>query len=305
MRPSIDPANARGRGLRTAAAVMAAQIALLFVAATPASAGHDVFHIFTPVVEQGTWGVEILSGFQSGFAHAEDHAGEEHGHAEVNAAHEFALHGGLTQFWMMKLALGLEHEADGGYGLTSIAAENVFRLPGATASAFDAGWFTALSAGLTGEQTNAVEFGPVLTASTGKLSLALNPFFEKTFGSNREEGIAFTYGWRATYGLTGKLSIGVEGYGEIENIADAPGAAAQVHRMGPVLYLGHVHGAAPIDLGHTGHGTGHGAGEPGHRGGHGDEAGHDGDWHAEIGLLFGLTPATPGTAIKLNFGYDF
>jgi len=30
-----------------------------------------------------------------------------------------------------------------------------------------------------------------------------------------------------------------------------------------------------------------------------------GEWHAEIGVLFGLTEAAPDTALKLNFGLDF
>lgn len=275
-----DEARAtRQRRLRWAAGTVMVWVGL--VAAMPqAHAGHDVFHIFTPLVEHGEIGTEALSTIQADLPSPDE---------RVRAAHEVAIHAGITDFWMAKLALGLEKPLHEAYDINAVALENVFRLPGLQLGRVDAGWFTGISAAVDGDATNAVEFGPVITVDAGPAAFAFNPFFEKTFGQNREDGIAFSYGWRATYGLADKLSVGLEGYGEIENIADSPAARDQVHRIGPVLYLGHVHGA-PHEGGHE-HGHGH------------DEAG--GGLHAEIGVLFGLTPATPGTAIKINLGADF
>lgn len=275
----MDMASRMRQGLKGARAA-AVGAGLMFAPVNPSLAGHDVFHIFTPVIEQGEIGTEALTAIQS------DLAGQG---GETRAAHEVAIHGDVTDVWMAKLALGLQKPVLEDYNVNTIALENVFRLPGFHPQGYDAGWFTGLSAGLDGAATNAVEFGPVVTVDAGPVALAFNPFFEKTFGQNREDGLAFGYGWRATYGLAHKLSIGVEGYGDIENIANAPDVRDQIHRAGPVLYLGHVHGAAR-DSAH----------EPAH--GH-EEKGLDS--HAEIGVLFGLTPATPGLAIKLNVGADF
>ena len=187
----------------------------LLAAMSQAHAGHDVFHIFTPLVEPGEIGTEALSTIQT------DLPSQDEG---VRAVHEVAIHAGITDFWMAKLALGLEKPLHEAYGVNAIALENVFRLPGSSFGRFDAGWFTGFSAAVDGDATNAVEFGPVITVDAGPVALAFNPFFEKTFGQNREDGIAFSYGWRATYGLAENLSIGLEGYGEIENIADSPAA---------------------------------------------------------------------------------
>ena len=295
-------------------------VVLFGPASRPADAGHDVFHIFTPAVEAGHFGFEVLSTFQDpprAHDHDDEDEGEDddhagHGHTMPRTAHEIAVHVGVTDFWMTKLALGISREDGDSYGVDTIASENVFRFGPARGGALDLGWFTALSAGLDSEATNAIELGPIVTLVSGPMALTVNPFFEKTFGRNREEGIAFTYGWRATYAVHDTFAIGVEGYGEIENIGNAPPGAEQVHRIGPVLYFGHMHGST--HGGHNGHGAhgGHGHGA-GHHGGHahGGEEVHTShardkaDWHAEVGVLFGLTEATPDAALKVNLGVDF
>ena len=258
-----------------------------------AYAGHEIFHLFTPMIEKGHWGIEFNSGFQTGFP---DH-GDDAERADVRAAHEVDIHTDVTDFWMAKLALDFEREAGDDYAFTAIASENVFRLDKWTPRFFDAAWFTALSAAIDSEATNSVEFGPVLSLTSGSTALVLNPFFEKTFGQNREDGIAFTYAWRATYTFNEHLSIGVEGYGEVENIGNAPPADEQVHRVGPVLYLGPMHGAPNHPASQHAHGTG----VEDQASAHNEEA----EWFGEIGVLFGLTDSTADTAVKLNAGVHF
>lgn len=303
-----SPAPPRAHRLAIAS-LAAVVLAASGIASRDAEAGHNVFHIFAPAIEAEHQGFEVLSAFYFGLPKEAGHEpGEEedhgHAHGSIRAAHEIAYHRAVNEHWMSKLALAVDREAGGDYELTGIASENMFRLGPARSDAFDFGWFTALSAGLASGATNAVEFGPVVSLSAGAATLVLNPFFEKTFGDNREEGIAFAYAWRASYELAERFSVGVEGYGEIENIGDAPGVGEQVHRIGPVLYLGHLHGAtrhahaAGGHGGHTHHGQAH----------HGDEQGLGRgapQWHAEIGVLFGLTEATADAALKVNIGADF
>lgn len=267
--------------------------------AAPARAGHDIFHIFSPRVAQGEWAVEAISGIHFGLPRAARHEGTEdddggahahddHGHAPVRAAHELAVHLDVTDTWMAKAALGLERASGGDYDVTYVALENVFRLTRWRPAAFDAAWFTALSAGLN-DTPDAIEFGPVLQLETGPISWVFNPFLEKTFGDNREPGIALSYGWRASTEIADSISIGVEGFGAVENLGNAPPAGEQIHRVGPVLYLGEVHG-------HEGHAAGsHGAGKHA----------HGPEWHGEVGVFFGLTDATPDAALKLNIEAHF
>lgn len=268
-------------GFRQSSVVAAGCFGVAALTAATAHASDNIFHVFTPSIEAGSWGVEALSAFMV--------ADEDH--EPVRAAHELAIHTGINEFWMAKLALGLERPAGGDYDVTSVAFENVFRFYGAHPGALDAAWFTAVSAGIDNEASNAIEFGPVISLSEGPVSLVLNPFFEKTFGDNSEPGIAFSYGWRATYRVAEFFSVGLEGYGTIEDIANKPAFEEQIHRIGPVLYLGHVHGDAQGI-----HGTEH----AGH-----DDHGNGPEWHGEIGVLLGLTDHTNDAIIKFNVGADF
>lgn len=262
----------------------------------PAHAGHDIFHIFSPRVQQGEWAVEAISGVQLGLPRAADHGGTEEddgdghdaGHAPVRAAHELSAHLDVSDFWMAKAALGFERLSGGDYDVTYAALENVFRFTRWRPAAFDAAWFTSLSGGFN-DTPDAIEFGPVLQLETGPISWVFNPFLEKTFGDNREPGIALSYAWRASTEIAEKLSIGIEGYGAVEDLGNAPATNDQIHRIGPVLYLGEVHG-------HQGHASGaHGGGAHA----------HGPEWHGEIGVLFGLTDATPDAALKVNIEAHF
>lgn len=252
-----------------------------------AQASHEVFHVFTPVVEAGDWGAEALSAVRARRA--------ESGDDTMRAAHELAVHGGITDFWMAKLAFTVARDDGAGYSLRGLALENVFAPMRGVESLLHIGWFTAVTAGIAPGETNVVELGPIFDLAAGRASLILNPFIEKTFGDNRESGFAFSYAWRATYTLSEQLSLGLEGYGEIAGLGTGA-QAGQVHRIGPVLYLGHVHGArfmAPAARAHAIHGQ-NAAEHPE----------HGGEWHAEIGVLIGL-PATPDAALKVNLGRDF
>jgi hypothetical protein len=98
------------------------------------------------------------------------------------------------------------------------------------------GWFTSIEASTDRATTNSSQFGPIISFEADKVSVTANPFFEKTFGRNRDEGIALNYGWNAKYKLNDQLSIGAEGFGLIENLGDLPAASAEQHRLGPALF---------------------------------------------------------------------
>ena len=86
-----------------------------------------------------------------------------------------------------------------------------------------------------------------------------------------DQGIALNYGWLVKYELKTGLAIGVEGFGLVENLGNSPALRDQEHRIGPVIY-------ADIPLT------------------------KDFKITPDIGLLFGLTSATPDVVLKLNVG---
>ncbi len=188
-------------------------------------------------------------------------------------ANEQALFYGLTDRWKISGALKFEQPKSDDMRLVGLAAGSLFVLRALDdKKPFDygLGWYTEVTGAVHRDATNSVLFGLIPTVKTDKLSFTSNLFLEKTFGQNREEGIAFAYGWQVKYDLREGFGLGVEGFGVVDNLGNAPPWSEQEHRIGPVAYT-------QIDFG------------------------RDTKVGVDLGLLFGLTPATPDTAVKLNF----
>jgi hypothetical protein len=145
--------------------------------------------------------------------------------------------------------------------------ENTFELLNAKRGGIGLAWLTSFTGAIDAGETNAVVFGPIVRIGNGPLSLILNPFLEKTFGANREDGLAFTYGWQLKQEVAKGWWIGVEGFGRMPVFAGAGGA--QDHRMGPVVT-------------------------------HEIEIGGKRTFTVEAGVQFGLNDTTPDTAAKLQ-----
>ena len=188
------------------------------------------------------------------------------------SAHDLSLDYGVSNAWRFSGLIKLENPLDEDFRLAKSAVENiwVFR-PVPKEGGLGLGWFTSVEVATDRASTNESQFGPIVTLKDDKLAFTANPFFEKTFGRNRVEGIALNYGWNVKYTLNDTLAIGVEGFGLIENLGDPASLAEQQHRLGPALF-------ATIKL------SEHLTITP------------------DVGLFIGLTEATPSLTLKLNVG---
>lgn len=194
--------------------------------------------------------------------------------SDVNRfATEKTLLYGLTDWWKISAALKIERPEELDLRLSQVAFASIFVLkPVADEKKrdFGFGWFSEVSLAVHDDATNAAVFGPIATLKADKLAFTANPFFEKTFDQNREQGIAFVYGWQVKYELRDGFGVGVEGFGVIDDIGNSPPVAEQEHRVGPVVYT-----ELPIRS--------------------------DYKIGMDAGVMFGLTRATPDLAFKLNF----
>ncbi len=190
------------------------------------------------------------------------------------SAHDQSIDYGVREWWRLSAVLKLENPDLGDLHATRVAVENIFVLrPMDEKKKQDVGvgFFASVEASVRDDVTNALFFGPIVTAKWDQVTLAANPFLSQTFGRNREEGIAFVYGWQAKYQIREGLAVGIEGFGSIENIGNSPRVAEQEHVVGPVVFT---------EI----------------------EVTKDFKITPDIGLLFGLTRATPDVALKLNVG---
>ena len=189
-------------------------------------------------------------------------------------AGEQSMSYGLTDWWRISAALKIEKPEADEARLAQAALGNIFILKGLDEKRshdFGVGWFTEIGISTHRDTTNTLLFGPIATMKADKLSITVNPFFEQTFGRNREDGIAFAYGWQAKCEIREGFAVGIEGFGVIDDIGNAPPWRDQEHRIGPVLYT-------EVEL---------------HR---------DFKIAMDVGVMVGLTEATPDMALKLNFG---
>jgi hypothetical protein len=139
-----------------------------------------------------------------------------------------------------------------------------------------------------GGEADEIEFAPFVELASGPLLLTVNPIFTIQVGQNREtDGLGFEYGWRAEYGVAKRWGVGVEMFGEIEDLANAGSFDDQEHSFGPTLFY------KP-------------GGDEGN--GHGDDDDDDEkvggppemEFFVNVGVQFGLTDVTSDTALKFQ-----
>lgn len=199
---------------------------------------------------------------------------------------EASISRGLTNWWAASLKANLDQPIGDNFRTSTVGTEHLFvlrKLEGGVGL----GWYTAVDVAVASDQTNTLTFGPIVQFGSEKTSLTLNPFLSQTFGRNREDGIALSYGWQAKHEIREGVAVGLEGYGSIKNLGQSPGLDFQEHRIGPVLYF-----ERPIGSKSPAASTGNGGG--------------DGPtFKLETGVLFGLTAGTQDTAIKVKAGVTF
>ena len=110
----------------------------------------------------------------------------------------------------------------------------------------DLGWYTELEWHKTPQFDDAdleLELKPIIEKDFGRLSLILNPLFEKTlYGRGHDQGFEFGYRNGVYYRWLRSLSPGIEFYGGVGLIDDSDPLADQQHYIFPVLWGQLPHG---------------------------------------------------------------
>ncbi len=263
---------------------IAAAVALV---ALPHAAQAGTFDVKGAEVDKGLREAEFNSSFFRGYpVNAE----------QVRHSWEAAAGYGFTDQFKGGIKLGLDKPIGDDFRASTAGIEGLLLLK-KFENGFGLAWFAGTDVRIADDETNTLTIGPVLHFGTEKTVFLFNPFFEKTYGRNREEGVAFSYAWAAKTVVRENFSVGIEGYGSIPHIGDAPGTAFQEHRIGPVIYLereldGHGHGRA------GGRSFSIKDANPAK-----DETGRAAPkLSVETGVLFGLTAATQDVTVKFKAG---
>lgn len=224
------------------------------------------FDISDPEVEKGQHKIETIHVGQSGFATGS--TGNQRNLQSLGYSY------GLTDFWQLKVGGMGDRLDDRDWRMAALFVESTLEIVDIKKTGFGLAWFTALSGAVNNDATNAVTFGPIIKFARDALSLTLNPFLDKSFGQNHEEGIAFAYGWQANAAIGRGVTLSLAGFGRIDNIGDAPAVAQQEHKIGPlVAYEFEVSDKRTMAV--------------------------------ELGVFFSLTEATADTAVKGKLTYTY
>src|SRR5262249_15596852 len=142
----------------------------------------------------------------------------------------------FTNWLLVQLTVGLEQPLHEDFEASSVEIEPevalIKRNGDGIALSFQGGYEKS-----TNGEADTLEFGPIVELAKKKLLITFNPLFTDQVGSKREpEGLGFEYGWRAEYDFAKHWGVGVEMFGEIEDLSNAGSFNQQDHSIGPTLF---------------------------------------------------------------------
>jgi hypothetical protein len=206
----------------------------------------------------------------------------------LRQSHELEFQYGLTEFWAVRLTPSVEEPAKGTLELTTVGIETqVALMPrkgGAFGLAVMAGyapvsWFVDL------EDPDEFEFGPIVEVAQSGFLLTLNPRLVDQVGRHAEtDNLGFEYAGQLEYRFAERWSVAALAFGEIDDLGATGPFDAQVHLLGPSLYL-----YSPDDD---------------------DRSRNQGslapeEWALCAGVLFGLTDASADATVRVMFAMEY
>jgi hypothetical protein len=222
-------------------------------------------------------------------------------------SHELELQMGINDWFLIQVTSGFDQPLGGNMQASTVELEAEFamikREGDGAALSFQAGYEQAINnhKHLDDAEASAFGFGPIVEWAAGSFLLTLNPLFTRQVGTYADqEGLGFEYGWRGEYDFAKRWGVGVEMFGEVEDLANAGSFNDQVHSIGPTLF--YKIGGGDDDKGDD---------DKAKAGGDDDDAKGkisgppDREYSLNVGVQFGLTDATSDTALKFQGSVSF
>jgi hypothetical protein len=244
------------------------------------------FQIQEATVEKGETEFEYRGAYHWGVPEATDNNENAN---DLVQSHEFELQYSPTNWWLMQLTLGTEQPLHEDFNVSDVEIETEFALIKRKGDGIGLSLQGGYEKSTVGE-ADSIGFGPIVELASGNLLITLNPLFTDQVGSHRDtDSLGFEYGWRAEYDFATHWGVGVEMFGEIEDLSNAGTFNQQDHSLGPTLFWSPTN--KQEDVGDA-------------AGGDDDEAKAGGRPEMEVsfnvGVQFGLTDATSDGALKFQ-----
>ena len=248
------------------------------------------FEIQEATVEKGEVEVEYRgSKFdgqpKEGIVEEEEEEDEEE--SPLDNGHDVELQLGITERIMISFTGVLDKPVDEDFRLSVAEVEFQYELFEKAHSAMSLQFEYEFAT--IGNTPDEFSFGPLIEYWSGRFRTTANLFLTGQAGDNVEtDGPGFEYALQFKGALTQRLGLGVEAFGEIEDLSNAGSFNDQEHYAGPMLYLG----KGQNEVGESD-----------------DEKNGDGEREASLsfstGVLFGLTDVTSDVVYRLNAYLEF
>jgi hypothetical protein len=181
---------------------------------------------------------------------------------------------GVTDIWSTALLVELEKDPGGPLKYDSIAWENIIEFFGQEEAWLGSGLYLEFEAKDEDGKADKIETKLLLERDLTGITNTANLVFEKEVGNNADDDVEFGYAWRSRAKVMEHLKLGFEAFGELGEINNFKSPDRQEHQIGPMLYGG-------IELT------------------------EDVELEYRLGVLFGLTDATPDETFVWQLELEF
>jgi len=247
------------------------------------------FEIQEAGIEKGEVELEYRGAYHWGLPQA-----EEDKEVPLRQSHDFEIQMGITDCWMISTTLGTIVPEGSSWLAEGVELETQFQLLKRHGNGIALSFATGYGWAAQPDTANEVEFGPIMEFAAGKFLLTTNTFFSRQMGEFAEtDGLGFEYGWRGEYDFAKHWGLGVEMFGEIEDLSNPGSFNDQNHSIGPTLFWKPGGGDEDEEAGDVGEGDddnakGNAPKSP------------SAEFSMNIGYQFGLTDATSDGALKFQ-----
>ena len=229
------------------------------------SPAHATHKVYYPTVEEGETEFELRG-----------HTTFDNDTSQRNEQkYKIGVGRGFNSFWFSEIYGEVEKPAGAdSYEMESFEWENLFQLTEQGKYWADWGFLIEYSKARESGEPDKIALTPIMQKQLARDLVTLNLTFEKQSGDNAADKWQLAYAWQYRLQGSRKLEYGLEGYGELGEVTDWNSSSDQVHQVGPAIF-----GKLKTASGHA--------------------------WKYAVGLLAGLTSATPSATLTGLFEYEF
>ncbi len=181
--------------------------------------------VYSPIVEEGEFGIEMRGNVEVDSADNKDGAQDQ----------RYAIEYSPTSYWHTALYGNLTKDAEGSLKYNATIWENVFQIFPQGQQWLDLGFYVEFEFANQRDSPDVLEWKILAEKNVGPLTFTLNPIFEKEIGVNATKSVEFGYAARVKWRFMPELEPAIEAYGDIGEINNLDPAKAQRHQIGPVL----------------------------------------------------------------------